>query len=64
MVKNLFAKQETRVRLLGSIPGLGSSLQKGMATHSSTLAWRIPMDRGVWCAAVHGVTKSRPELSD
>ena len=27
---------------LGSIPGLGRSLEKGTATHSSTLAWRIP----------------------
>ena len=27
---------------LGSIPGLGRSLEKGKATHSSTLAWRIP----------------------
>ena len=27
---------------LGSIPGLGRSLEKGMATHSSILAWRIP----------------------
>ena len=26
-----------------------------MATHSSILAWRIPMDRGAWRAAVHGV---------
>ena len=31
---------------LGSIPGLGRSLEEGMATHSSVLAWRIPMDRG------------------
>ena len=29
-------------RDLGSIPGLGRSLEKGMATHSSILAWRIP----------------------
>ena len=28
-----------------------------MATHSSILAWRMPMDRGAWWAAVHGVTK-------
>ena len=28
-----------------------------MATHSSILACRIPMDRGAWWAAVHGVTK-------
>ena len=26
----------------GSIPGLGRSLEKAMATHSSTLAWKIP----------------------
>ena len=29
-----------------------------MATHSSILAWIIPMDRGAWQAAVHGVTES------
>ena len=33
-------------------------LEKGMATHSSILAWRIPMDRGAWRAAVYGVAKS------
>ena len=27
---------------LGSIPGLGRSLEKGKATYSSILAWRIP----------------------
>ena len=27
---------------LGSIPGLGRSPEKAMATHSSTLAWKIP----------------------
>ena len=34
-----------------------------MAPHSSTLVWKIPMDRGAWWAAVHGVTKSRTQLS-
>ena len=29
-----------------------------MATHSGILAWRIPLDRGAWRAAVHGVTES------
>ena len=28
---------------LGLIPGLGRSLEEGMATHSSILAWRIPL---------------------
>ena len=29
-------------------------LEEGMATHSSILAWRIPMDRGAWWATVWG----------
>ena len=29
-----------------------------MAIHSSILAWRIPVDRGAWQAAVHGVSES------
>ena len=28
--------------------GWEDSLEEGMATHSSILAWRIPMDRGAW----------------
>ena len=43
---------------LGSIPRLGGSPAEGMATHCSILAWRIPMDRGVRRATLHGVTKS------
>ena len=30
-----------------------------MATHSSTLAWRIPKDRAAWWATIHGVAKSQ-----
>ena len=43
---------------LGSILGWEDPLEEGMATHSSTLAWRIPMDREAWQATVHGVAKS------
>ena len=32
-----------------------------MATHSSILAWRIPMDRGAWWATAHGATKSQTQ---
>ena len=35
-----------------------------MATQSSILAWRIPMDREAWWVAVHGVAKSQTQLSD
>ena len=35
-----------------------------MAPHSSTLAWKNPMDGGAWWAAVHGVAKSQTPLSD
>ena len=37
-------------------------LKKGTATHSSILAWRIPMDRGAWQATIHRVTKSQTRL--
>ena len=53
-VKNLPAVQETWVRsLVWEDP-----LEEGMATHSSILAWIIPMDKGTWWATVHVVTKS------
>ena len=54
MVNNLPALRETWVRSLGR----DDPLEEGMATHSSVLAWRIPMDRGTWQATVHGVTES------
>ena len=38
---------------------LEDPLEKGMATHSSILAWRIPTDRGAWGAAVQWVTRIR-----
>ena len=38
MVKNLPLMQETWVRFLGQ----EDALEKGMATHSSIFAWRIP----------------------
>ena len=55
MVKNLPAMWETWVRCLG----WEDTPEEGMATHSSILAWIIPMDRGAWQATVHRVTKSR-----
>ena len=60
MVKTLPPMWETQVRSLG----WEDPLEKGVATHSSILAWRIPMNREAWQATVHGVTKSRPRLSD
>ena len=57
MVKNLLANAG-EARYLDSINGSEDSLEKEMATHSSVLAWTIPMDRGAWRAAVHGVAES------
>ena len=39
-------------------------MEKAMAPHSTILAWKSPMDRGAWWAAVYGVTKSRKPLTD
>ena len=50
VVKNPPGMQEmqTQVQSLG----WEDSLEEGMATHSSILAWRIPTDRGAWWATV------------
>ena len=39
-------------------------LEEDMATHSSILAWRIPMNRGALLATVSGVAKNWTLLSD
>ena len=54
-VKNLPAMQETWVGTLG----WEDPLEESIATHTSILAWRIPMDRGAWWATAHGVGKSQ-----
>ena len=38
-------------------------LEEGIATPSSILAWRIPIDRGVWWVTVHAGVKSWTQLS-
>ena len=60
MVKNLPVMRETWV------PSVGweDPLEEGMATHSSILAWKIPIDRGAWRATVHAVSKSWTRLRD
>ena len=57
--KKLRAMAETWVRSLC----WEDPLEEGMATHSSILAWRNPMDRGAWQATVHGVAKSQTQVS-
>ena len=47
-VKNLPTMQETWVQSLA----WEDPLEEGMATHISTLAWIIPIDRGVWRATI------------
>ena len=59
MVKNLPPTQETQVQSLGR----EDSLEKEMAIHSSILALENPMDRGVWQATVHGVTRVGHDLA-
>ena len=53
IVKNLPAMQETCVRSLG----WEEPLEKEMASRSSILAWRIPMDGGAWWTTVHRVAR-------
>ena len=53
MVKNLPAMQKTWVRSLGR----EASLEEGMTTYSSILAWRIPWIKKPGGLPDHGVTK-------
>ena len=58
MVKNLPAMQETCVQSLGQ----EDPLEKGMATHSSILAWRIVWTEEPGELQVHRLTESQPRL--
>jgi len=58
VVKNPPTNAETEELWVQSL-GLEDPLEEEMATHSSILAWRIPMDRGAWQAIVHRVRKSQ-----
>ena len=59
LVMNLPATQETWVQSLGR----EDPLEQEVATHSSILAWKNPMNRGAWGPIVHRVTKSQTRLS-
>ena len=58
--KHLPPIQETWVQSLGR----EDLLEKEMATHSSTLAWKIPWTEEPGRATIHGVAKSWTRLSD
>ena len=60
MVKCLSTMWEIQVQSLGQ----EDSLEKGMASHYSILAWRTPWTEEPGRATVHGVAKSRTRLSD
>ena len=60
MVKIPPAMRETWARSLG----WEDPPEEGMATHSSVVAWSIPMDRGACWATVHGVANSQILLSN
>ena len=53
-VKNTPAMWETLVQSLG----WEDARRRAWPTHSSILAWRIPMDRGAWWTTIRGITKS------
>ena len=60
MIKNPPAKQDMQVQSLGR----EDPLEKGMATHSSILAWKIPQTKEPGGLQSMGSQKSWTQLSD
>ena len=60
MVKNLPAMQGTQLLPLGQ----EDPPEKGIATHSDILAWRISRTRDLGGLQSHRVTKSQTQLND
>ena len=77
LVKNLPSVKETQVQLLGleeswilnleeswkEFLGQEDPLEKEIASHSSTLAWRTPWTEEPWQATVHGVARVGHDLA-
>ena len=63
-LKHLPPMRETPVRSLGSIPGSGRSPGEGNGNPLQYSCLENPIDGGDWWATVHGVAKSRTQLSD
>ena len=60
LVKNLPAIWETWVQSLG----WEDPLEEGMATHTSILVWRTPMDRGAWQATYSPWTRKESDTTE
>ena len=59
LVNNLPAMQKTQVQSVGR----EGPLEKGIATQSSILAWRILWTEVPWQGTVHGVARVRHDLA-
>ena len=62
-MKNLPAIQEIQESQVQSL-GQEDPLEKGVATHSSILAWEIPRDGGAWWATALRIAKRWTQLSN
>ena len=62
VVKNPPANAGDRHRDVGSVPGSGRSPGEGNGNPLQITCLENPMDRGVWQATVHRITKSQTRL--